>query len=389
LHIYGDMEKYKIYNLIGSLQELPYIQQDLIISKAIEGINAFCQPITARGEIVFPDNNIYHNSVGDMKNQEILKQYEKKFANLGVSSAQFVLDEAERHIITIGGLKTLRGFSGIISVMIEALNPSRYIISQVIELFTSNIVLALTMRSMERQVDIDKLLALVFPDLKHLGIEGITAYRNGNPKQAFWIDNKGNSQFIPSEQLIAIINKKYNKISTQKIKEINAVLPTEREFDNFAWNEFSAGGGIITALFAGKFKKPELIFSKFRSSISDIDNPTGYDEIARAFRLLKNDHKLIVKGEKIAAILETAVAINHEINNPLTAILGNTQLLLLQEDKLPDDIKSKISVIEKSALRIRDITQKLLSVVEPITTSYTDNLNMLDIDKSSSQDQDD
>jgi len=381
------MEKFKIFNLIDSLQELPYVQPDLIISKAIEGINAFCQPVAARGEIVFPDNNIYQKSVGDLTHHEILKQYEKKFANLGVSSAQFVLDEAESHIVTIGGLKSLRGFSGIISVMIEALNPSKYIIRQVIELFSSSIVLTLTTRSIERRVDIEKLLALVFPELMHFGVEGITAYRNGSPEQAFWIDDKGIQQFIPSAQLLTILKRKYSKISNQKIKEINSILSAEKEFNNFAWNEFSVGGCTITVLFAGKFKKPELAFSKFRSSISDIDNLTGYDEIVRAFKLLKDDHKLIVKGERIAAILETAVAINHEINNPLTAILGNTQLLLLQEDKLPADIISKISVIEKGALRIRNITQKLLSVVEPITTSYTNNLDMLDIDKSSSPEQ--
>jgi two-component system NtrC family sensor kinase len=100
---------------------------------------------------------------------------------------------------------------------------------------------------------------------------------------------------------------------------------------------------------------------------------------------LKEDHKLIVKGERVAAILETAVAINHEINNPLTAVLGNTQLLLLQKDKLPDDVITKINTIEKSALRIRQVTQKLMTIVEPITTNYTANLDMLDIEKSSSK----
>jgi len=59
-------------------------------------------------------------------------------------------------------------------------------------------------------------------------------------------------------------------------------------------------------------------------------------------------------------------------------------LLLLNKDNLPSDIVNKIITIEKSALRIRQVTQKLMSVVEPITTSYTESLEMLDIDKSTS-----
>ena len=80
------------------------------------------------------------------------------------------------------------------------------------------------------------------------------------------------------------------------------------------------------------------------------------------------------------------MAVNHEINNPLTAILGNTQLLLMRAEKLSQDAVAKIKAIEQSAMRIRQVTRKLLSVVEPITTGYTDNLEMLDIEKSSGTD---
>jgi len=111
--------------------------------------------------------------------------------------------------------------------------------------------------------------------------------------------------------------------------------------------------------------------------------PIGYDDIALSFKLLIADHNKIIKAEKVASILETAVTINHEINNPLTAILGNTQLILLDKDKLTKDLLAKITTIEKSALRIRQVTQKLMAVIEPITTPYIDGLQMLDIDKSS------
>jgi signal transduction histidine kinase len=76
------------------------------------------------------------------------------------------------------------------------------------------------------------------------------------------------------------------------------------------------------------------------------------------------------------------VTINHEINNPLTAILGNAQLLLMAKDKLPPDIVSKLETIERSAVRIRETTSKLMSIIEPVTSSYVSGLEMIDIEKS-------
>ncbi|RME28174.1 MAG: hypothetical protein D6800_04200, partial [Candidatus Zixiibacteriota bacterium] len=70
----------------------------------------------------------------------------------------------------------------------------------------------------------------------------------------------------------------------------------------------------------------------------------------------------VVDRERLAAILETAVTVNHEINNPLTAILGNVQLLLMHRKDLDEDLAGKLKTIEASALRIRDITQRLLNL---------------------------
>ncbi len=106
------------------------------------------------------------------------------------------------------------------------------------------------------------------------------------------------------------------------------------------------------------------------------------DYIIKSFEKLKADFKKLVKSERVAAINETAVTVNHEINNPLTAILGNTQLLLMAKDKLPEDAIAKLQTIEKSAIQIREATSKLMSIVEPVKTSYASGLDMIDIEKS-------
>ena len=86
-----------------------------------------------------------------------------------------------------------------------------------------------------------------------------------------------------------------------------------------------------------------------------------------------------VEQARRSAILETAIAVNHEVNNPLTAVLGNTQLLLLQADALDDKTRKRLQDIEKSALRIKDITQRLLKNRPHKTTDYPGGLRMLDL----------
>ncbi len=88
------------------------------------------------------------------------------------------------------------------------------------------------------------------------------------------------------------------------------------------------------------------------------------------------------ESERVAAVVETAVAVNHAINNPLVPILGNAQFLL-QDDRIEDeDVRRRLRIIVKNALRIRDITQKLANITHPVTKEYLKGTRMLDIEAS-------
>lgn len=88
--------------------------------------------------------------------------------------------------------------------------------------------------------------------------------------------------------------------------------------------------------------------------------------------------------ERLLAVKDTAVTVNHEINNPLTAILGNVQLLLLHRKDLDDDLVAKLRTIEASAMRIRDVTQKLLRLTSARRVSYAEGTSMLDLSDDAS-----
>ena len=52
--------------------------------------------------------------------------------------------------------------------------------------------------------------------------------------------------------------------------------------------------------------------------------------------------------------------VRHEINNPLTGVLGQAQLLLRED--LSETARSRVEKIEQLAIRIRDIVAQLRQV---------------------------
>ena len=67
--------------------------------------------------------------------------------------------------------------------------------------------------------------------------------------------------------------------------------------------------------------------------------------------------------QKLEQIVELVARIRHEINNPLTGVLGQAQLLLREE--LNDRARKRAQSIEDLALRLKDIVAQLREVKKP------------------------
>lgn len=65
-------------------------------------------------------------------------------------------------------------------------------------------------------------------------------------------------------------------------------------------------------------------------------------------------------ASRLASIGEMASGIAHEVNNPLTGVIGYAQLLLGRQD-LPDDVKHDLQVINEGAQRVADILKRMLT----------------------------
>jgi GAF domain-containing protein len=71
-------------------------------------------------------------------------------------------------------------------------------------------------------------------------------------------------------------------------------------------------------------------------------------EARDAYRELSETQANRLEAERLRGVTETVGALNHEVNNPLTAIAGNAQLLLRQTAALPGGVKEKVERIRRA-----------------------------------------
>ena len=66
---------------------------------------------------------------------------------------------------------------------------------------------------------------------------------------------------------------------------------------------------------------------------------------------------------KLEQTADLVARIRHEINNPLTGVLGQAQLLLRED--LSERSRKRVKTIEDLALRLRDVVAQLRAVQRP------------------------
>jgi len=76
-----------------------------------------------------------------------------------------------------------------------------------------------------------------------------------------------------------------------------------------------------------------------------------------------NDELIARYRNRLDEVAELVARIRHEINNPLTGVLGQAQLLLRED--LSDKARKRVQTIEELAIRIRDIVAQLRDVQKP------------------------
>lgn len=86
----------------------------------------------------------------------------------------------------------------------------------------------------------------------------------------------------------------------------------------------------------------------------------------------------LARARWMAGIGETTLALQHEINNPLAALLGEAELLGM-EAELPGQLGASIATIVASARRIGAVVKRLAALRDPRTVDYAAGSKMLDL----------
>ncbi len=94
-----------------------------------------------------------------------------------------------------------------------------------------------------------------------------------------------------------------------------------------------------------------------------IENAQLFEREQRTIEELRIAQKRLLQSEKLATIGQMAAGIAHELNTPLTYILGNLELFQLQE--FPAEQREMLTSISKGVERIRGLAQSLLAFSRP------------------------
>ncbi len=104
------------------------------------------------------------------------------------------------------------------------------------------------------------------------------------------------------------------------------------------------------------------------------------DRIKIEQRLAQAQEKLMV-SEKQALIAELAGTTAHELNQPLTSVMGYSELL--RKKMSPDDVHYRaIDIILREAERMAEIVRKIGKITRYETKAYVGSTQILDLDKS-------
>jgi signal transduction histidine kinase len=92
---------------------------------------------------------------------------------------------------------------------------------------------------------------------------------------------------------------------------------------------------------------------------SSVENARLYEDLRRQVEALQRAQARLVDATRLAAVGELAAAVAHEINNPLTSVLGFASMLA-EQVPAGQPLREQLDIVVSEASRARDIVRDLL-----------------------------
>jgi signal transduction histidine kinase len=123
-----------------------------------------------------------------------------------------------------------------------------------------------------------------------------------------------------------------------------------------------------------------LIIDRLRLQV---DIKRQNQRLRQAMEELRSLQKQLIEKERLAAIGELIITVNHEINNPLTSIMGMAEILSMTLATIsPDKLRQGLQVILTEARRIQQVTHQLADLKSSETTDYFAGKKMIALRKN-------
>jgi len=129
------------------------------------------------------------------------------------------------------------------------------------------------------------------------------------------------------------------------------------------WSKDRVIGGLVVGSRTSREFSPadvNLLIAVGSQLSSAIERSMLYEETRQAYENLRRTQEQLLHSEKLAAVGQLISGVAHELNNPLTAILGYSQLLTSNGQLGPQGIEYS-DKLYKQAQRTHRIVQNLLS----------------------------
>ncbi|MCG6880651.1 MAG: diguanylate cyclase [Deltaproteobacteria bacterium] len=122
----------------------------------------------------------------------------------------------------------------------------------------------------------------------------------------------------------------------------------------------------------------------YLASLRDITKRKRMEETLRnANEMILGQQKERIEEERLKVLLQMTGATAHELNQPLTILLGNIELLSMKTDAMPESVSGLLTDIVDSGRRIADIVRKIGAIRRYEVQPYPGGRGIIDFHQKS------